>query len=90
MSETDEELVVNLSQKSQVTIPKELREKHGIEPSSRVRIRENERGEIVVDPLPSLEDFRGAATTSEHGTAIHREERTVNEERSHRLERENE
>lgn len=87
MSTTDEGQIVNLSQKGQATIPKELREKHGIEPGSRVCIRENEKGEIVVEPLPSLQDFRGAATTSERGTAILREERTVDEERDHRLER---
>jgi AbrB family looped-hinge helix DNA binding protein len=88
MSTTSEGRIVNLSQKGQATIPKELREKHGIEPGSRVRIRENEQGEIVVEPLPSLQDFRGAATTSKHGTAILREERAVDEERSNRLERE--
>jgi antitoxin PrlF len=89
MSTTDEGRIVNLSQKGQATIPKDLREKHGIEPGSRVRIRENEQGEIVVEPLPSLQDFRGAATTEERGTAILREERTVDEERSRRLERDN-
>lgn len=87
MSTTDEGQIVNLSQKGQATIPKELREKHGIEPGSRVRIRENEQGEIVVEPLPSLQGFRGAATTSERGTDILREERAVDEERSQRLER---
>lgn len=89
MSTTDEGRIVSLSQKGQATIPKELREKHGIEPGSRVRIRENEQGEIVVEPLPSLQDFRGAATTDERGTAILREERTADEERSRRLERDN-
>ncbi len=89
MSTTNEGRIVNLSQKGQATIPKELREKHGIEPGSRVRIRENEKGEIVVEPLPSLQDFRGAATTSKRGTAILREEREVDEERSQRLERNN-
>jgi AbrB family looped-hinge helix DNA binding protein len=80
---------VNLSQKGQATIPKELREKHGIEPGSRVRIRENENGEIVVEPLPSLQDFRGAATTSDRGTVMLQEARDVDEERSQRLERGN-
>jgi len=85
MSTTNEGRVVSLSQKGQATIPKEFREKHGIEPGSRVRIRENEAGEIVVEPLSSLKAFRGAATTSERGTAILREERAVDEERSRRL-----
>ncbi|MFB6232761.1 MAG: AbrB/MazE/SpoVT family DNA-binding domain-containing protein [Haloarculaceae archaeon] len=77
MSTTDDGRIVNLSQKGQATIPKELREKHGIEPGGKVRIRENEQGEIVVEPLPSLRDFRGAASTSERGTAILRDQRAV-------------
>jgi len=89
MSTTEEGRVVNLSQKGQATIPKALRDKHGIEPGGKVRIRENEQGEIVVEPLSSLQDFRGAATTSERGTAILGEERVVDGERSQRLEREN-
>lgn len=87
MSTTEEGQVVSLSQKGQATIPKELREKHGIEPGGKVRIRENEAGEIIVEPLPSLQEFRGAATTAERGTAILREERAVDEERDQRLER---
>jgi AbrB family looped-hinge helix DNA binding protein len=87
MSTTAEGRIVSLSQKDQATIPKELREKHEIESGYRVRIYENEQGEIVVEPLPSLEDLRGAATTAERGTAIRREERKADRERSHRLER---
>jgi len=87
MSTTNEGRIVNLSQKGQATIPKELREKHGIEPGSKVRIHENEHGEIVVEPLPSLQDFRGAATTTERGTAILREERKADKKRSQRLKR---
>ena len=89
MSTTNGGRIVSLSQKGQATIPKELREKHGIEPGSRVRIHENDQGEIVVEPLPSLQDFRGAATTEERGTAILREERKADEERSQRLGRDN-
>jgi AbrB family looped-hinge helix DNA binding protein len=88
MSTTDEGKVINLSQKGQATIPKELREKHGIEPGSRVRIRENDKGQIVVEPLTSLQEFRGTATTSERGTAMLREERESDQKRSQRLERE--
>jgi AbrB family looped-hinge helix DNA binding protein len=88
MSTTNEGKIINLSQKGQATIPKELREKHGIEPGSRVRIRENENGQIVVEPLGSLQEFRGTATTSERGTAILHEEREVDQERSQRLDRE--
>ncbi|MGQ4557189.1 AbrB/MazE/SpoVT family DNA-binding domain-containing protein [Halobellus sp. GM3] len=79
---------MNLSQKGQATIPKDLREKHGIEPDSGVRIRDNEDGEIVVERLPNLQYFCGAATTSERGTDILRDEREGDEARSQRLDRE--
>lgn len=75
MSTTSECRIVSLSQKrSHVWIPKELREKHGIKPGSRVQTHESER-EIVVEPLPNLQAFRGATTTADRGTAIFGEER---------------
>ena len=40
--------VVRVSAKGQATIPKQLREKFGIETPGRVRFRESEAGEIVV------------------------------------------
>lgn len=87
MRTTDEGTIVSLSQKGQATIPKALRKKHGIDPGSRVRIRENEAGAIVVEPLPSLHEFRGAATTTTPGTSILQDERAVDAERSTRLKR---
>jgi AbrB family looped-hinge helix DNA binding protein len=88
MSTTGEGQVVSLSQKGQATIPKELRKKHGIEPGTRVQIRENDRGEIVIEPLPSLQDFRGVATAPERGTEILEEGRRADKDRDHRLDRE--
>ena len=85
MSTTNEGQIINISQKGQATIPKPLREKHGIEPGSRIRIRENDNGEIVIEPLPSLRKFRGTATTSEHGTAILQDQRAVDTKRAERL-----
>ncbi|QKG92077.1 AbrB/MazE/SpoVT family DNA-binding domain-containing protein [Halorubrum salinarum] len=76
---------MNLRQKGQPTIPKELRGKHRIDPGRRVRIHETEQGEIVVEPLPSLEAFREAATTAERGTAILGEEQKGDKQRSQRL-----
>lgn len=93
MSTTDEQddgedgKVVSLSQKGQATIPKELRDKHGIEPGGKVRIRENNEGEIVVEPVPSLQEFRGAATTERSGTSILEQERERDRDRARRLER---
>jgi AbrB family looped-hinge helix DNA binding protein len=79
--------IVSLSRKGQATIPKELRDKHGIEPGGKVRIRENEEGEIVIEPVPTLREFRGTATTGPTGTNILEEERERDEERTRRLER---
>ena len=49
---------INVSQEGQLTIPKELRERFGIETPGRVVIREEE-GKIVVEPLPSVTDLQG-------------------------------
>ena len=79
--------IVSLSRKGQATIPKELREKHGIEPGGKVRIRENDAGEIVVEPVPTLREFRGAAATDTDGTSILADERERDADRDRRLER---
>ena len=79
--------VVSLSQKGQATIPKELRDKHGLEPGGKVRIRENDAGEIVIEPVPTLREFPGAATSESSGTSILAEERDRDADRPRRLER---
>jgi AbrB family looped-hinge helix DNA binding protein len=78
---------VSLSRKGQATIPKDLRDKHGIEPGGKVRIRENEAGEIVIEPVPTLRAFRGAATSDSDGTPILAEERDRDANRARRVER---
>jgi len=83
----EEGVVVSVSEKGQATIPKELREAHGIRTPGKVRIRENEAGEIVVEPVPSLREFRGAAETEGPGTELLREGRERDRERSDRLSR---
>lgn len=92
MSTTDgsadkEGKIVSLSRKGQATIPKDLRDKHGIDPGGKVRIRENEAGEIVIEPVPTLREFRGAATTESAGTSILKGERERDAERARGLER---
>jgi looped-hinge helix DNA binding domain, AbrB family len=77
--------IVSLSRKGQATIPKELRDKHGIEPGGKVRIRENEKGEIVIEPVPTLREFRGAATSEPSGTSILEEERERDADRARQL-----
>ncbi len=75
MSKNKSGEVVSVSEKGQATIPKRLREKHGIETPGKVRMRENEDGEIVVEPVPSLREMRGMAATDRPGTELLREER---------------
>jgi AbrB family looped-hinge helix DNA binding protein len=79
--------IVSLSRKGQATIPKELRDKHGIEPGGKVRIKENEEGEIVIEPVPTLQEFRGAAASEPCGTSILEEERERDADRARWLER---
>jgi hypothetical protein len=52
-----------------------------------VRIRENDAGEIVIEPVPTLREFRGAATSESSGTSILAEERDRDAGRARRLER---
>lgn len=52
--------VVRVSKKGQTTIPKALREKFDIDAPGRVRFRETEDGEIVVEPVPHPSDLRGS------------------------------
>ncbi|ELZ26517.1 hypothetical protein C475_08827 [Halosimplex carlsbadense 2-9-1] len=78
---------MSVSEKGQATIPKQLREKYGITTPGKVRIHENEDGEIVVEPVPSLREFRGAASSDRRGTDILDESREKDRERDERLER---
>lgn len=57
-SSTREPEIVRISQKGQATIPKELREKFGIETPGEVFIYEEE-GRIIVEPVPSLDELHG-------------------------------
>jgi len=43
--------VVNVSPKGQILIPKALREKHGVEPGSKVQIIETQNG-LFIKPAP--------------------------------------
>jgi AbrB family looped-hinge helix DNA binding protein len=79
MSNTEGEgEIVSVTEKGQATIPKELREKHGIPAPGRVKFVENEEGEIVVRPVGTMREFRGLARTGEEqrpATAVLRESR---------------
>jgi antitoxin PrlF len=57
-SNTDDGEVIRVSRKGQATIPKELRERFGIDTPGKVLIHE-EDGKIVVEPLPSVEEMQG-------------------------------
>lgn len=81
----DEGTVVSVSEKGQATIPKEFREKHGIDAPGKVRVRENDDGELVVEPVPSLRGMRGAASSDWPGTKLLREGRESDRERDERL-----
>lgn len=76
---------MSVSEKGQATIPKRLREKHGIDAPGKVRIRENEEGEVVVEPVPSLREMRGAASSDWRGTELLHEGRAADERRDERL-----
>ncbi len=57
-SNTSEPTVVRVSQKGQATIPKELREKFGIETPGAVFVYE-QAGRIIIEPVPSPDELHG-------------------------------
>ncbi|MFP8890677.1 AbrB/MazE/SpoVT family DNA-binding domain-containing protein [Natrialbaceae archaeon A-CW2] len=80
-----EERIVSVTEKGQATIPKRLREKHGIPAPGRVKFVENDDGEIVVRPVGSMREFRGLERESDDdrpATAILREERKREKQRA--------
>jgi antitoxin PrlF len=92
-SNTDEGTVIRVSKKGQATIPKELRERFGIETPGKVLIYE-EDGKIVVEPLPSVEEMQGVhagryeeGEVLEHLHEMHAEDEERERDRDGRLER---
>ena len=80
-----EERIVSVTETGQATIPKRLREKHGIPAPGRVKFVENEDGEIVVRPVGSMREFRGLERDGEEerpATAVLRDERERDTRRS--------
>lgn len=91
-SNTASGTIVRVSKKGQATIPKELRERFGIEAPGRVLFRE-EAGKIVVEPLPTVEEMQGIhAGRYERGEvielvrAMRAADATIEQERDERLE----
>jgi len=91
MSNTEREnaeRIVSVTAKGQATIPKPLREKHGISTPGRVKFVETEDGEIVVRPVGSMREFRGLEREGDDtrpATEILREERDRETERTARV-----
>ena len=64
--------IIRISKKGQATIPKELRERFGIDTPGRVFIHQ-EDGKIVVEPLPTVEEMQGThAGRYEEGEVLER------------------
>jgi len=91
MSNTEREgaeRIVSVTAKGQATIPKPLREKHGISAPGRVKFIETDDGEIVVRPVGSMREFRGLAREGDDtrpATEVLREERDREAERTARV-----
>lgn len=63
----EEAVTVSVSANGQATIPKRFRDRLGIEAPGRVRFRETETGEVVIERVPTVQEMRGFA--AEVGTA---------------------
>jgi AbrB family looped-hinge helix DNA binding protein len=92
-SNTNDGGVIRVSKKGQATIPKELRERFGIDTPGKVLIHE-EDGKIVVEPLPSVEEMQGVhagryekGEVLEHLREMNDEDKKLERERDERIER---
>lgn len=92
-SNTNEGEVIRVSKKGQATIPKDLRDRFGIETPGKVLIHEEE-GKIVVEPLPPVDEMQGVhAGRYENGDvleqlrAMNDEDKQLEREGDTRLER---
>lgn len=92
-SNTEDGVVIRVSRKGQATIPKELRERFGIDTPGKVLIHEAD-GKIVVEPLPSVEEMQGVhagryetGDVLEHLRKMADEDKELERERDERLER---
>ncbi|ERG95760.1 AbrB/MazE/SpoVT family DNA-binding domain-containing protein [Haloquadratum walsbyi] len=71
-SSTNEPKVVRVSQKGQATIPKDLREKFGIETPGEVFVYEDQ-GRIIIKPVPSPDELHGIHSGErEYGEVLER------------------
>lgn len=75
-----EKKVVAVTKHGQATIPKQFREKLGIDAPGKVLFRETESGEVVVEQVRSPSEMRGFAaehdaSTDEPATDVLREKR---------------
>jgi AbrB family looped-hinge helix DNA binding protein len=85
-SNTDEREVIRVSKKGQTTIPKDLRDRFGIETPGKVLIHEAE-GTIVVEPLPAVDEMQGVHAGRYENGAVLEQLRAMNDE-DKQLERE--
>jgi antitoxin PrlF len=66
--EEGEGVTVSVSPNGQATIPKEFREKLGIDTPGKVTFRETADGAIVVERVPTAEEMQGFAAQSGDAT----------------------
>lgn len=84
-SKSGEGTVVSVTEKGQATIPKEFREKHDIDAPGKVRVRENDEGDLVIESVPPLSEMRGSGPEDWRGGERLREGRETDEDRDGRL-----
>jgi AbrB family looped-hinge helix DNA binding protein len=86
-SSTHDPEIVRVSQKGQTTIPKNLREKFGIETPGEVFVYE-EGERIIIEPVPSLDELHGIhAGEHESGEVLEKVRELKDEEKQREKER---
>lgn len=70
MKSNDVNEMASVTSKGQVTIPKRVRGKLGVETPGMVRFRETDDGDVVVEGVRDLDEYRGVVDADESAAEL--------------------
>ena len=74
------EKVVKVTNNGMISIPAEIRKKHGIKDGDFVLVKEDENGGISIDPIESVETLRKKGLTTKEFKKIYKKSRDEDKE----------
>jgi AbrB family looped-hinge helix DNA binding protein len=72
--------LASITSKGQVAIPKRVRERLGVETPGMVRFRETDEGDVVVERVRNLDEYRGVIDADESAAELVADARSIRNE----------